>query len=192
MYARRARRATSLVGDLGPIGRAHWTVGLAAWPEARVAELDFDVVFAGQGVRAQSPCAEVDRHLRRQMEQTLNGYLAALEAMFRNPSDEAARAWWASEGYAPPFHPGVPLATIHRVRLQWLDATDDMLAESRAFLFDHGGYDASSNLLAYTSRTRDAARAKRGLPPLGTHESVEGGGESGRRTAAGDALRPGL
>ncbi len=100
------------------------------------------------------------------MQKTLNAYLAALEAMFLNPSDEAARAWWTSEGYAPPFHPGVPLATIHRVRLQWLDATDDMLAESRAFLFDHGGYDAGPNLLAYTSRTRDAARAKRGLPPL--------------------------
>jgi len=34
------------------------------------------------------------------MEQTLNGYLAALEALFRNPSDEAARAWWTSEGHA--------------------------------------------------------------------------------------------
>ncbi|MGO9432130.1 hypothetical protein [Rhodoblastus sp.] len=100
------------------------------------------------------------------MEQNLYGYLGALEALFLNPSDEAARAWWASEGYAPPFHPAVPLATIHRVRLQWLDATDDMLAESRAFLFDHGGYDAGPNLLAYTSKTRDAARAKRGLPPL--------------------------
>ncbi len=95
----------------------------------------------------------------------MNDYLAALEALFRNPNDEAARAWWTSEGYAPPFHPDVPLATIHRVRLQWLDATDDMLAESRSFLFDHG-YDAGPNLRAYTSRTRDAARAKRGLPPL--------------------------
>ena len=28
--------------------------------------------------------------------------------------------------------------TVHKARLQWLDATDDMLAESRAFLFDHG------------------------------------------------------
>ncbi len=99
------------------------------------------------------------------MEKTLNGYLAALEALFHNPSDEAARAWWTSEGYAPPFHPAVPLATIHRSRLQWLDATDDMLAESRSFLFDHG-YDAGLNIRAYTSRTRDAERAKRGLPPL--------------------------
>ena len=44
----------------------------------------------------------------------------------------------AREGYAPPAHPTVPLATVHKRRLQWLDATDDMLAESRAFLFDHG------------------------------------------------------
>jgi hypothetical protein len=99
------------------------------------------------------------------MEQTLNDYLAAIEALFRNPSDEAARAWWTSEGYAPPAHPVVPLATIHRARLQWLDATDDMLAESRSFLFDHG-YEARLNIRAYTSRTRDAERAKRGLPPL--------------------------
>ncbi len=76
------------------------------------------------------------------MEQTLNTYLAAREALFRNLSDEAARAWWTSEGYAPPAHPTVPLATIHKVRLQWLDATDAMLAESRAFLFDHG-YDTA-------------------------------------------------
>ena len=57
------------------------------------------------------------------------------------------------------------MATIHRVRLLWLDATDDMLAESRAFLFDHG-YDAGLNIRAYTSKTRDAARAKLGLAPL--------------------------
>ena len=99
------------------------------------------------------------------MEQTLNEYLVARETVLRNPSDEAARAWWASEGYAPPAHPTVPLATVHRVRLQWLDATDAMLAESRAFLFDHG-YAGLNNIRAYTSRSRDAERAKRGLPPL--------------------------
>jgi hypothetical protein len=98
------------------------------------------------------------------MEQTLNGYLAALEALFCNPNDEAARAWWTSEGYAAPAHPVVPLATIHRARLQWLDATDDMLSESRAFLFDYG-YEGI-NIRAYTTKTRDAARAKLGLPPL--------------------------
>ncbi len=103
------------------------------------------------------------------MEQTLNDYLAALEALFRNPNDEAARDWWTSEGYAPPAYPDVPLATIHRVRLQWLDAADDMLAESRAFLFDHG-YEAGLNILAYTSKTRDAARAKLGLAPLKDRE----------------------
>ncbi len=92
-------------------------------------------------------------------------YLDAREALFRNPSDEAARAWWTSEGYAPPFHPRVPLETVHKARLQWLDATDDMLAESRAFLFDHG-YGAIPHFRAYTSKTRDVARAKLGLPPL--------------------------
>ena len=99
------------------------------------------------------------------MEQNLNDYLAALEVLFHNPNNEAARAWWTSKGYAPPIHPTVPLATVHKARLQWLDATDDMLAESRAFLFDHG-YDAGLNIRAYTSRTRDAERAKLGLAPL--------------------------
>ena len=91
------------------------------------------------------------------MEQTLNGYLAALEALFRNPNDEAARAWWTSEGHAPPAHPAVPLATIHKARLQWLDATDDMLAESRAFLFDHG-YGA----IPTSARTRQRPGTPRG------------------------------
>ncbi len=99
------------------------------------------------------------------MNQTLDEYLAAREALFRNPSDEEARAWWTSEGYPPPIHPTVPLETIHKARLQWLDATDDMLAESRAFLFDHG-YGAVPNFRGYTTMTRDAARAKLGLAPL--------------------------
>lgn len=110
------------------------------------------------------------------MEQTLNTYLAAREALFRNLSDEAARAWWTSEGYAPPAHPTVPLATIHKVRLQWLDATDAMLAESRAFLFDHG-YD-TVHIRAYTSRTRDVARAKCGLLPLKGSEARVAGAHS--------------
>ena len=94
----------------------------------------------------------------------MHEYLVALEALFRNPSDETARAWWTSEGYAPPAHPGVPLETVHKARLQWLDATDEMLAESRSYLFDNG-YEGM-NIRAYTSKTRDAARAKLGLKPL--------------------------
>jgi hypothetical protein len=101
------------------------------------------------------------------MKQTLDEYLAALEALFHNPCDEAARAWWTSEGYAPPAHSAVPLTTVHKVRLQWLDATDDMLAESRSFMFDHG-YEGI-NIRAYTTKTRDAARAKLGLAPLKGH-----------------------
>ena len=102
-------------------------------------------------------------------KQTLDEYLAAREALFRNPSDAGARAWWTSEGYAPPTHPAVPLMTAHKARLQWLDATDDLLAESRAFLFDHG-YEAGLNIRAYTSKSRDATRAKLGLAPLKDRE----------------------
>ncbi len=60
--------------------------------------------------------------------------------------------------------PTVPLEMVHKARLQWIDATDDMLVESRAFLFDHG-YGTIPNFRAYTSRTRDVARAKVGLLP---------------------------
>ena len=91
------------------------------------------------------------------------------KALFRNPSDEGARAWWRSEGYAPPAHPTVPLATVHKTRLQWLDATDAMLAESRVFLFDHS-YEAGPNICAYKSKSRDAVHAKLGLPPLSGYE----------------------
>jgi hypothetical protein len=63
----------------------------------------------------------------------------------------------------------VRLTTVQKVRLQWLDATDDMLAESRAFLFDHG-YEAGLNIRAYTSKSRDATRAKLGLAPLKERE----------------------
>jgi hypothetical protein len=47
----------------------------------------------------------------------------------------------------------------------WLEAKDAMLADSRAFLFDHG-YAAGLNIRAYTSKTRNAKRAKHGLAPL--------------------------
>jgi hypothetical protein len=103
------------------------------------------------------------------MKQTLDEYLAAREALFRNPSDEGARALWSSEGYAPPAYPTVPLATVHKARLHWLDATDAMLAESRAFLFNNG-YEAGLNIRAYTSKSRDAARVKLGVAPLKDRE----------------------
>jgi hypothetical protein len=44
-----------------------------------------------------------------------------------------------------------------------------MLTESRAFLFDHG-YEAGLNISAYTSKSRDAVRAKLGLSPLRERE----------------------
>ena len=57
--------------------------------------------------------------------------------------------------------PQSPLATARR--------DDAMLAESRAFLFDQG-YEAGLNIRAYTSKSRDAARAKLGLAPLNDRE----------------------
>ena len=67
-------------------------------------------------------------------------------------------------------HPIVPLATVHKARLQWLDATDDMLAESRAFLFDHG-YEALPNIRAYVKDPGLRAGETRPCPAQGPRMS---------------------
>ncbi len=67
-------------------------------------------------------------------------------------------------------HPIVPLATVHKARLQWLGATDDMLAESRAFLFDHG-YEALPNIRAYVKDPGLRAGETRPCPAQGPRMS---------------------
>lgn len=57
-------------------------------------------------------------------------FKAKRDALFRNLTLEAATAHWNEEELPAPSHPLVPLAAMHRARLQWLDVTDEMLAES--------------------------------------------------------------
>jgi hypothetical protein len=112
------RREAWLIGESGRAGclpTFSWR-----WPSCE-RRADFSRPCGAAVHRSRG--ADLDR-IRRHgaMKQSLHEYLAAREALFRNPSDEGARAWWTSEGYAPPFHPTAPLATVHKGRLQWLDA----------------------------------------------------------------------
>ena len=87
------------------------------------------------------------------------------------------------EGYAPPAHPTVP-GDGPQSPPAMARRDGRMRAESRAFLFDHG-YEAGFHIRAYTSRTRDAARAKHGLPPLKGSEAEVAGADSDSGRASG-------
>jgi hypothetical protein len=98
----------------------------------------------------------------------LEQHLTARSALFRNPTLEAAAAWW--RGARPresPLSPLTPLASVHKARLQWLDATDAMLAESLAWLKEHGWEPTLAGAPPLTPETRDANRKILGKPPLG-------------------------
>jgi hypothetical protein len=100
-------------------------------------------------------------------EEELQKFLVERDALFRNPTEEAAREWWHKNGYPPPVSPSVPLASVHKGRLQWLDATDDMLCESRDWLIDHGYNVTMKGALPLTPHQRDADRALLGKKPPG-------------------------
>ena len=96
----------------------------------------------------------------------LEEFLEKRDAVLRNPTEEAAREWRDLNGPGPPDFPVVPLATVHRARLQWLDATDAMLAESVAWL-QARGYDTTERIRPpLTPAERDRQRALQGKPPL--------------------------
>jgi hypothetical protein len=96
----------------------------------------------------------------------LNKFKAERDALFRNPTLEAAEAYWAANGFEPPHEPTVPLAMVHKARLQWLDATDAMLAESAAWLRDNGYQTTLRGGRPLTPIDRDAQRMMHGKPPL--------------------------
>lgn len=100
------------------------------------------------------------------MSETLESFLAERNALYRNPTEEAAAAFWVKRSFAPPVDPTVPLATVHKARLQWLEATDAMLAESAAWLKAHGYETTTHGAPPLTPEQRDADRAALGKPPL--------------------------
>ena len=100
----------------------------------------------------------------------LQSYLWMRNALFRNPNIVDATKWWVSSGLPDPTHPTVPLATVHKARLQWLDATDEMIAESIAWLKANDYETTMRGAPPLTPERRDADRVSLGKPPLNNPE----------------------
>jgi hypothetical protein len=102
------------------------------------------------------------------MPNRLGEFNAKREALFRDLTLERATAHWEANGFPPATHWLQPLAAAHASRLQWLEATDVMLAESLQWLRDNR--DLFPNLGAgappLTPITRDARRVQQGKAPL--------------------------
>ena len=93
-------------------------------------------------------------------------HLAERDALFVDPTPAKALAYWKKKGFPPPVDPSVPLATVHKARLHWLNATDAMLAESVAWLEARGYLTTMKGAPPLTSETRDRDRIALGKPPL--------------------------
>lgn len=98
-------------------------------------------------------------------EYMLQKYLVKRDALFRNPTLEAATAFlpkpdggWAKKD--------TPLASLHKARLQWLDATNDMLRESKEWLQANGYGSSCRGALPLTPEERDRQRIIHGKKPL--------------------------
>jgi hypothetical protein len=97
----------------------------------------------------------------------IDDFLAARDALFHDMTLERATAFWQRQGLPPPpVAPDVPLASAHKARLQWLDATDAMLEESIAWLKKHDYSPAMLGAPPLTPARRDAEREALGKPPL--------------------------
>jgi hypothetical protein len=101
------------------------------------------------------------------MDEELKKLLAERNALFHNPTLEAAKAHWTKMEFPLPVRDDVPLAMVHKARLQWLDATDAMLAESVKWLEDNGYKSTHFDAPPLTPETRDAQRVELGKKPLG-------------------------
>ena len=100
------------------------------------------------------------------MSDELNAFLTERNALFCNPRAREARLFLERHGAPPPETPYEPLAIVHKARLQWLDATDAMLAESIAWLTARGYLTSWRGAPPLTPERRDADRATHGKPPL--------------------------
>jgi hypothetical protein len=100
------------------------------------------------------------------MDAAVMKFLEARDALFYKPNLVDATAWWNKQGLPTPARFDVPLATVHKARLQWLDATDAMLAESVQWLTEHGYETTWQGAPPLTPEQRDADRKTIGKPPL--------------------------
>ena len=95
----------------------------------------------------------------------LSEFLTRRNALLRNPTVEKAREMLPTPpgGWLDPLG---PLAATHKARLQWLDATDEMLAESKAWLEAHNYELTLQGAPPLTPERRDADREALGMEPL--------------------------
>jgi hypothetical protein len=99
-------------------------------------------------------------------DEKLKNFLAKRDALFKNPTEEAALKYWKENHLPEPLHPSVPLAAVHKGRLQWLDATDEMLTESKIWLTANGYDITMKGAPPLTPEQRDADRIELGKEPL--------------------------
>ena len=105
------------------------------------------------------------------IDKDLAEHLAKRNALFRQPDNADVMAWWCEEmGSVEPVDPLVPMAALHKARLQWLDATNDMLEQSKLWLVENGFSADWKGAEPLTPESRDADRAAIGKPPLNSHE----------------------
>ena len=97
---------------------------------------------------------------------TLKDFKRERDALLNNPTLEGALAHWQKMGFPKPVQADVPLATVHKARLQWLDATDAQLAESVEWLKAHNYELTVQGVPPLTPERRDAERVSLGRPPL--------------------------
>lgn len=100
------------------------------------------------------------------LDEELKAWLEKRDALLRNPTLETATAYWIENNLPTPERFDVPLAMVHKARLQWLDATDKMIAESMAWLMSHDYNTDMNGAPPLTPERRDADRISMGKPPL--------------------------
>jgi hypothetical protein len=104
---------------------------------------------------------------RAKLDKELEAMLARRDALMRNPNLRDALIYWKAQGFATKLeHPDVPMAMVHKARLQWLEATDAMLEESLAWLEAHRYEPTLQGAPPLTPERRDAERKALGMPEL--------------------------
>lgn len=96
----------------------------------------------------------------------LKVFLEKRDALFNNPTRAAATKYWYEQELPKPKTPDVPLAAVHKARLQWLDVTDAQIVESMAWLTEHGFATDMRGAPPLTPEKRDADRISLGRGPL--------------------------
>jgi hypothetical protein len=99
-----------------------------------------------------------------EVKRQVDAFVALRDAVFHEPTLENAIKFDRQFNHAS--SPETALAGVHKARLQWLDATDAMLAESIAWLEERGYETSWRGAPPLTPEARDRDRAQLGTPPL--------------------------